>query len=60
MGCEYRGKIKVIRIYKCALCGESRSTHRQEATEASDAGSEEPNVEGTADLTVEVSTRQSG
>lgn len=33
----------------------------QEATEATeDAGSEEPNVEGTADVTVEVSTRQSG
>lgn len=32
----------------------------KEAAEASDAGSEEPNVEGTADVTVEVSTRQSG
>lgn len=45
-------------IYKCALCGERRSTHMQEATE--DAGSEEPSVEGTADVTVDVSTRQSG
>lgn len=33
----------------------------QEATEATeDAGSEEPSVEGTADVTVDVSTRQSG
>lgn len=45
-------------IYKCALCGERRSTHMQEATE--DAGSEEPSVEGTTDVTVDVSTRQSG